>query len=80
MDNMKIRQMMIESIAEFELMSGKTVYAESLIGMEDEELIKRYRNTIYDEGYTDGHVDGYFKAFDEKEKKSKEIDSRAILN
>lgn len=77
---MKLRQIMIESIAEFELMCGKTVYAESLIGMDDEELIKRYRNTIYDEGYTDGHVDGYFKGCDEKEKKSKEIDSKAILN
>ena len=80
MDNMKLRQMMIESIAEFELISGNTVYAESLIGMEDEELVKKYRNTIYDEGYTDGHVEGYFKGIDHERNENRKIDSKVRLN
>ena len=80
MDNMTLRHLMIESIAQFEMLSGKTDYAEPLIAMSDEELIKRYRNAIYDEGYTDGHVEGYLNGVNEKQKQDRKIDSKARLN
>lgn len=62
---MTLRELIITKIVEFEFQSGKTLIADSVISLTDEELLKSYRNNVYDEGYADGHYDGYNAGIDE---------------
>jgi len=64
---MKLREILIEKIVEFEISSGKKVVSDSIIKMSDEELLYRYRINVYDEGYADGHYDGYLEGVHENE-------------
>ena len=77
---MTIRQMMIESIAEFELSSGNQVTVNLFEKMSDVEILKLYRNNVWDEAYTDGHVEGYFKGIDHERGLNKKVDSKVRLN
>jgi len=78
---MTLREMLIHSIVEFEMVGREspipTNYFEK---MNDSELMKIYRNIVWDEAYTDGHVEGYFKGVDYERVQSRKIDPRAILN
>lgn len=62
---MTLRELIIAKIVEFEFQSGKTMIDDSFIKLTDEELLKSYRNNVYDEGYADGHCDGYSVGIDE---------------
>jgi len=77
---MKIREIMIESIAEFELMSGNEIPISLFEKMSDEDILKMFRNNIWDEAYTDGHVEGYFKGIDHERQLNRQVDLRVRLN
>lgn len=77
---MKLREMMIQSIAEFELCSGNQVTVNLFERMSDQEILKMYRNNVWDEAYTDGHVEGYFKGIDHEREVNRKIDSKVRLN
>lgn len=77
---MTLREMMIRSIAEFELSSGNTLSVDMFNKISDNELMKMYRNNVWDEAYTDGHVEGYFKGIDYERDNNKKIDQKARLN
>ena len=77
---MTLRQMMIESIAEFEMSSGNTLSVDIFNNISDQELMKLYRNNVWDEAYTDGHVEGYFKGIDHEREVNKKTDSKVRLN
>jgi hypothetical protein len=77
---MTLRQMMIESIAEFEMSSGNTLSVDVFNNISDQELMKLYRNNVWDEAYTDGHVEGYFKGIDHEREVNKKTDSKVRLN
>jgi hypothetical protein len=72
--------MMIESIAEFEMSSGNTLSVDVFNNISDQELMKLYRNNVWDEAYTDGHVEGYFKGIDHEREVNKKTDSKVRLN
>ena len=77
---MTLRQLLIESIAEFEILSGNQLTTDVFNHISDRELIRLYRNNIWDEAYTDGHVEGYFKGIDYERGLNKKIDSKVRLN
>lgn len=77
---MTLREMMIHSIAEFELSCGNLVTTDMFECMSDKELMKLFRNNVWDEAYTDGHVEGYFKGIDYEREINRQIDSKARLN
>ena len=77
---MTLREMIIESIAEFEMMSGNTLSVDVFNNISDEELMKLYRNNVWDEAYTDGHVEGYFKGIDHEREVNRKTDSKVRLN
>ena len=77
---MTLREMIIESIAEFEMMSGNTLSVDVFNNISDQELIKLYRNNVWDEAYTDGHVEGYFKGIDHEREVNRKTDSKVRLN
>ena len=77
---MTLRQLLIESIAEFEILSGNQLTTDVFNHISDRELIRLYRNNIWDEAYTDGHVEGYFKGIDYEREINRQIDSKARLN
>ena len=77
---MTLREMMIRSIAEFEMSSGNTLSVDVFNNISDQELMKLYRNNIWDEAYTDGHVEGYFKGIDHEREVNKKVDSKVRLN
>lgn len=77
---MTLREMMIRSIAEFEMSSGNTLSVDVFNNISDQELIKLYRNNIWDEAYTDGHVEGYFKGIDHEREVNRKVDSKVRLN
>jgi len=77
---MTLREMMIESIAEFEMSSGNTLSVDVFNNISDQELMKLYRNNVWDEAYTDGHVEGYFKGIDHEREVNKKTDSKVRLN
>lgn len=77
---MTLREMIIHSIAEFELCSGNQVTVNLFEKISDEEILKMYRNNVWDEAYTDGHVEGYFKGIDHEREVNKMVDSKARLN
>lgn len=77
---MTLREMIIHSIAEFEMAGGNVLTTDIFKNMSDKELIKLFRNNIWDEAYTDGHVEGYFKGIDHEREVNKMIDSKARLN
>lgn len=80
MVNMSLRQMMIESVAEFEMLSGNAISPQQFLNLSDEELIQKYRNVVYDEGYTDGHVEGYMNGMNERTEENRKIDAKVRLN
>lgn len=77
---MTLREMMIRSIAEFEMSSGNTLSVDVFNNISDQELMKLYRNNIWDEAYTDGHVEGYFKGIDHEREVNRKVDSKIRLN
>ena len=77
---MTLREMMIRSIAEFEMTGGNILTTEIFENITDKELIKLFRNNVWDEAYTDGHVEGYFKGIDYEREINRQIDSKARLN
>lgn len=77
---MTLREMIIESIAEFEMMSGNTLSVDVFNNISDQELMKLYRNNVWDEAYTDGHVEGYFKGIDHEREVNRKTDSKVRLN
>ena len=77
---MTLREMMIRSIAEFEMSSGNILTTEIFENITDKELMKLFRNNVWDEAYTDGHVEGYFKGIDYEREINRQIDSKARLN
>jgi len=77
---MTLREMIIESIAEFELSSGNTLSVDIFNNISDNELMRMYRNNVWDEAYTDGHVEGYFKGIDHEREVSKQVDPKVRLN
>lgn len=77
---MTLREMMIESIAEFEMSSGNTLSVDIFNNISDQELMKLYRNNVWDEAYTDGHVEGYFKGIDHEREVNRKTDSKVRLN
>lgn len=77
---MTLREMMIHSIAEFEIACGNNVTTDVFENISDKELMKLFRNNVWDEAYTDGHVEGYFKGIDYERQVSRLIDSKARLN
>lgn len=77
---MTLREMMIESIAEFEMSSGNTLSVDVFNNISDQELMKLYRNNVWDEAYTDGHVEGYFKGIDHEREVNRKTDSKVRLN
>lgn len=77
---MTLREMIIESIAEFEMMGGNTLSVDVFNNISDQELIKLYRNNVWDEAYTDGHVEGYFKGIDHEREVNRKTDSKVRLN
>jgi len=74
---MTLRELIIAKIVEFEFQSGKTMIDDSFIKLTDEELLKSYRNNVYDEGYADGHYDGYSAGIDENSLSTPDI---SLLN
>lgn len=77
---MTLREMMIESIAEFEMVVGNQLEVSLFKNMSDSEILKIYRNNVWDEAYTDGHVEGYFKGIDHERDQYRKVDSRVRLN
>lgn len=77
---MTLREMMIQSIAEFEIGCGNVLSAEMFKDISDKELMKLFRNNVWDEAYTDGHVEGYFKGIDYERETNRQIDSKVRLN
>lgn len=77
---MTLREMMIHSIAEFEMVCGNILTNDMFENMSDKELMKLFRNNVWDEAYTDGHVEGYFKGIDYERELGRQIDSKARLN
>lgn len=77
---MTIRQMMIESIAEFEMVMGNQLEVSLFKNMSDSEILKIYRNNVWDEAYTDGHVEGYFKGIDHEREVNRKVDAKVRLN
>jgi len=77
---MTLREMMIRSIAEFEMTGGNILTTEIFENITDKELMKLFRNNVWDEAYTDGHVEGYFKGIDYEREINRQIDSKARLN
>lgn len=77
---MTLREMMIHSIAEFEMACGNVLTTDIFHNMTDKELMKLFRNNVWDEAYTDGHIEGYFKGIDYERQINKQIDSKARLN
>lgn len=77
---MTLREMMIHSIAEFEIACGNTLTTDVFDNISDKELMKLFRNNVWDEAYTDGHVEGYFKGIDHERQINRQIDSKARLN
>ena len=77
---MTLREMMIHSIAEFEIACGNTLTTDVFDNISDKELMKLFRNNVWDEAYTDGHVEGYFKGIDHERQIKRQIDSKARLN
>lgn len=77
---MTLRDMMIHSIVEFEMSSGNTITADIFGNISDKELVKLFRNNVWDEAYSYGHIDGYFKGIDYERDINRQIDSKARLN
>ena len=77
---MTLRQLMIESIAEFEMAIGNVLEVSLFRNMSDSEILKLYHHNIWDEAYTDGHVEGYFKGIDYERQMNKQVDAKARLN
>lgn len=77
---MTLREIMIESIAEFEMAVGNQLEVSLFKNMSDSEILKIYRNNVWDEAFTDGHVEGYFKGIDHERESNKKIDSKVRLN
>lgn len=77
---MTLREMMIESIAEFEMVVGNQLEVSLFKNMSDSEILKIYRNNVWDEAYTDGHVEGYFKGIDHERKQNRKVDLKVRLN
>lgn len=77
---MTLREMMVRYVAEFELYGGNTVTVDMFEKISDHELFTVFRNSVWDEAYTDGHVEGYFKGIDHEREVNKMIDSKARLN
>ncbi len=77
---MTLREMMIRSIAEFEMSSGNSLSVDMFNNISDNELMKIYRNNVWDEAYTDGHVEGYFKGIDYEREVNRKTDSKVRLN
>lgn len=77
---MTLRQMMIESIAEFEMSSGNQLSTDVFNNISDTELMRLYHNNVWDEAYTDGHVEGYFKGIDHEREVNRKTDSKVRLN
>ena len=77
---MTLREMMIRSIAEFEMTGGNILTTEIFENITDKELMKLFRNNVWDEAYTDGHVEGYFKGIDYEREINRQINSKARLN
>lgn len=77
---MTLRQLLIESIAEFEILSGNQLTTDVFNHISDRELIRLYRNNIWDEAYTDGHVEGYFKGIDHEREVNRKVDVKVRLN
>lgn len=77
---MTLRDMMIESIAEFEMIVGKSLEVSLFKNMSDKEILKMYRDNVWDEAYTDGHVEGYFKGIDHEREVNRKVDLKVRLN
>lgn len=77
---MTLREMMIHSIAEFEINCGNILTVDMFERMSDKELMKLFRNNIWDEAYTDGHVEGYFKGIDYERELNRQVDLKVRLN
>jgi len=77
---MTLREIMIESIAEFEMSSGNVLPTNIFNNISDNELIRIFRNNVWDEAYTDGHVEGYFKGIDHEREVNRQLDSKVRLN
>lgn len=77
---MTLRQMMIESIAEFEMVVGNQLEVSLFKNMSDSEILKMYRNNVWDEAFTDGHVEGYFKGIDHEREQNRKVDLKVRLN
>lgn len=77
---MTLRQMMIESIAEFEMVVGNQLEVSLFKNMSDSEILKMYRNNVWDEAFTDGHIEGYFKGIDHEREQNRKVDLKVRLN
>lgn len=77
---MTLRDMMVHSIVEFEMVCGNVLTPDMFENVSDKELMKLFRNNVWDESYMGGHIDGYFKGIDYERKINKQIDSRSRLN
>lgn len=77
---MTLRDMMVHSIVEFEMACGNILTTDIFENLSDKELMKLFRNNVWDESYMVGHIDGYFKGIDYEREISRKIDSKARLN
>lgn len=77
---MTLREMLITSIVEFEMASGNNPTSDLFEKISDKELMRLYRNSVWDEAYTDGHVEGYFKGVDYEREQNRQMESRVRLN
>jgi len=61
----KLKELMIEEIAEFNLAIGNQIDPIHFQAISDSELFSLYRKIVWDEAYTDGHVEGYSHGFED---------------
>ena len=77
---MTLRDMMIHSIVEFEMACGNITTTDIFGNISDKELVKLFRNNVWDEAYTDGNIDGYFKGIDYEREVARKIELQIRLN
>lgn len=77
---MTLREMMIESIAEFEMVVGNSLEVSMFKSMSDQDILKIYRGNVWDEAYTDGHIEGYFKGIDHEREQNRKVNLKVRLN
>lgn len=76
----RLREMMIRYVAEFEISGGNNVDADMFKNISDEDLFTMFKNTVWDTAYTDGHVEGYCQGVNSEREESRQIDSKIRLN